>query len=422
MDVIIYKSELKGSIKIPPSKSLSHRGIICAAMAEGTSNITNLVYSKDIKATIAAMKSLGSTVEEKESSVIVKGCKPHLVNKEIFCNESGSTVRFLIPIALTTGEKVTFTGANHLVNRPLDAYYEIFKKNNVAYKTPEGAFLPMILEGNLKPIDVDIIGNVSSQFISGLMFAYSNFKADTKINITTKLESKGYIDLTIDILNKFGIEIINNNYESFVVRGGTLSPYNYEVEGDFSQVAFYELAGKLHGNIEINGLNLQSKQGDMEILKIGEKLGIKHTYGEKSIKYHISETKAIEVDLSETPDLGPAVFSICALSKGKSIIRGVERLRIKECERVEAMVEAINLLGGSATDHGEYVEINGVENLEGGVNLNGYNDHRIVMALSVLGSVCHKPITISHAEAINKSYPNFFDDLKALGGIFELLK
>lgn len=414
MVVKIFKSDLGGEINIPPSKSLSHRGIICAALSKGQSKIKNLVFSKDIDASISAMEALGSKITKNEDEVVVFGTKPKLIEPTIHCNESGSTIRFIIPIALTTGQDIVFTGENFLNKRPQTPYFPIMDLNEIEYSYPEDAFLPLKTSGQLKPIDVSIEGNISSQFISGLMFAYSTFPKSTTINIIGNLESKGYVDLTIDTLEKFGVKITNNNYKSFIVHGGTLKATDFTVEGDFSQVAFYVLAGSLQGNITLKGLNKNSKQGDRQILNICQDMGVKIDIKD-DVVIHKSQTHGIEMNLSEVPDLGPALFALASLSQGETIIRGIERLRIKECDRVKAMVDNLQRLGVEAVDGGDYVSIKGVKVLKGGVSLKGYNDHRIVMALSVLASVCREPVTIDDAMAITKSYPHFYEDMKSLG-------
>ncbi len=414
MDVLIKPSKLKGTIKVPPSKSLAHRAIIAASLAKGNSVISNVSFSEDIKATIEGMKALGAKIRIENDKVFIEGSNVKRLRKEICANESGSTLRFLIPIALVNSDEIVFTGKNNLVNRPLDIYFDIFKEQGIEYKIYE-KYLPLEVKGALKPGEFKIRGDISSQFITGLLFALPLLNGDSKIFITTELESRDYILLTIDILNLFGIKIEFNEREIFIKGNQVYQPFDYEVEGDFSQAAFYLVANMLGADVKLAGLNLKSVQGDIKILEDIESFGGKIVV-ENNLVYAINNNlKPADISFKQTPDLGPALTVLASITKGVSNFKDCARLRIKECDRVTCMKEELNKLGASITESSDTMTIRGSK-LYGGI-VDSHNDHRVVMALAMLTNILDSDILIKNANAINKSYPNFFEDFKSLGGI-----
>ncbi|MTI71677.1 MAG: 3-phosphoshikimate 1-carboxyvinyltransferase [Firmicutes bacterium] len=415
--VKIIPSRLNGDIEIPPSKSIGHRALISAGLSKGVSDIKNLMFSDDITATLNAMKDFGAKEIEKENNrVTLKGIDKFKKPKEsIDCKESGSTLRFLIPMAGLIGEEITFNGRGKLIERPLKTYYEIFKKQNIKYKNNDGK-LPLTVNGLLNPGTFKVKGNISSQFISGLMFVLPLLNGDSKIIITTKLESKGYVDLTMDVLNKFGVEIENKEYKEFLIKGNQrYKSRNYRVEGDFSQAAFWIVGGLLGGNINCFNLDIDSLQGDKVILDIVKKMGGKFLIKENNIKIKPSKTKGIEIDASQCPDLVPILAVFASLSEGITKISNAKRLRIKESDRLKAISTELNKLGASVTELEDGLVIKGKEKLNGGV-VDSWNDHRIAMALAIASIKCSEAVIIKGSEAINKSYPHFWMDLKKLGG------
>jgi len=414
-NVKIIPSNLYGKIKIPPSKSLTHRAIIAAALANRTSKIDNVIFSDDIVATCNGIKALGAEVEKTENSLWVKGKGSlNLCKKEIDCNESGSTLRFLIPPALLTGEEVTFNGRGRLRKRPLEPYFEIFKKQGIYYNYEQG--LPLTVKGNLKPGNFKIRGDVSSQFITGLLFALPLLEEDSKITVTTQLESKGYVDLTMDILDRFSIKIENNNYEEFNIKGNQkYIPTDYRVEGDFSQAAFWIVAGILGGEIECDDLNMASFQGDRVIVEIIEKMGGEVLKLKDKIKTKTSKTKGITVDASQCPDLVPILTVLGALSEGRTHIINAKRLRFKESDRLKAIATELNKLGADVKEEEDGLIINGKDRLKGGI-VDSWNDHRIAMALAIASIKCTEPLIITNSDSIRKSYPDFFRDFEKMGG------
>ena len=417
MRVIITPNKLKGDVVIPPSKSLSHRAIIAAGLARGESKISNIIYSKDILATISAMRSLGVEIKEFDDYLIIKGNKLKRVNDVIDANESGSTIRFIIPIALTVDEKITFVGHNNLVNRPLDTFFEIFDNQNIKYEK-EDKYLPLTVYSGIKPGEFNIRGDVSSQFITGLLYALPLLNGDSIINITTDLESKGYIDLTLDVLKMFGVNVINENYKKFIVKGNQeYIAHDYVVEGDYSQSAFFLVADMLGADIKIKGLNRNSKQGDKKILDDITSFGGNIFYdGECDVYARTNKPCGTQIDFSQSPDLGPALSVLAALSKGRTEFVNAERLRLKECDRISSVVEELEKLGAKVIETEDGMIFEGVERFKGAV-LDSHNDHRLAMAFAMASLKCDGEITILNAECVTKSYPDFFKVFESLGGI-----
>jgi 3-phosphoshikimate 1-carboxyvinyltransferase len=412
----IEPRSLRGKINIPPSKSLAHRAVIAAALADGVSEVTNLVYSKDITATLKGMENLGAKIIQKDSSVIIESNGEVKKVGQIFdCEESGSTIRFLIPLSLAVENDVEFIGKGKLVSRPQDVYYSIFDEKNIEFTTDNGN-LPLKIKGKLSPGIFNVKGNVSSQFITGLLFTLPLLEGNSEINITTKLESIGYIDLTLDVLRKFGIEIINNNYESFSIKGNQkYKANNHRVEGDFSQAAFWLTAGIIGDEIYCGDLNLESLQGDKVIIDI-----IKEMQGNLEIKDGMvvvksSITKGTVIDVSQCPDLVPILAVLACFSQGKTEIINGARVRIKESDRLKAITIELKKLGANIEELGDGLVIHGSDSLKGGT-VNSWNDHRIAMALAVASIRCEGPVIIEDSSSVNKSYPNFWEDFSMLGG------
>jgi len=417
MNVIIKPSKLTGDVIIPPSKSLSHRAIIAASLAKGKSTITNVLFSKDILATIDAMEACGAKITKYEDSLEIYGIEKVIRNKSIIdANESGSTIRFMIPIALTNNEPITFVGHNNLVNRPLDVFYEIFDNQNIEYKREDNKYLPLYVNGGLKPGKYNIRGDISSQFITGLLYALPLLNGDSEIIITTNLESKGYIDLTLDILNMYGIEIINDNYERFIIKGNqSYKPCDYEIEGDYSQSAFFLVADMLGANINLLAMREDSYQGDKKIIDDIKSFGGNVSFDNKILKAN-GIPKGTTIDFSQSPDLGPALTVLAALSDGHSSFINAKRLRIKECDRITCMADELNKIGCIVKENPDGMEIDGVKDINP-IEFDSHNDHRVAMALSMICLVSKKEFKILNAECVSKSYPNYWNVFESLGGI-----
>ena len=420
-DLKIIPSKLKGSVKIPPSKSMAHRAIICAALSDGICRIDNIDYSDDIIATINAMNSLGATIEKYDDYIEVVGIYKNINkikrNRIIDCNESGSTLRFLLPISLLFKGSNKFIGKGNLGKRPLTTYYNIFNNQGIKYSYEENN-LNLVVDGELKPGVFEVEGNISSQFITGLLFALPLLNGDSKIIITKEMESKGYIDLTLKAISDFGIEIINNNYSEFIIKGNQkYNARNYRVEGDYSQAAFFLCADGLGNNVLCRDLDLNSLQGDKEIIDILERMNVVFNANEIGLSGEVNgELISTVIDGSQCPDIIPVLSAVSALSKGTTEIINAGRLRIKECDRLSAVTSELKKLGAQIIEKEDGLVITGVEKLQGGVEVWSHKDHRIAMTLAIASTMCKKPIIIKDYECVAKSYPSFFEDFKALGG------
>lgn len=420
-DLKIYPSKLKGEVKIPPSKSMAHRAIICAALSDGLCIIENIDYSDDIIATIDAMNSLGAKIVKHKDYIEVIGAygsdeKPQ-ETRIIDCNESGSTLRFLVPISLLFKGSSKFIGRGNLGKRPLTTYYNIFERQGIEYSYEEDN-LNLVINGELKPGTFEVEGNVSSQFITGLLFTLPLLKEDSKIIITTEMESKGYIDLTLRAMSDFGVEIINNNYREFIIKGNQkYNARNYRVEGDYSQAAFFLCADSLGNEVLCKDLDLNSLQGDKEVIDILERMNVIFNANDIGVKGTTNgELASTVIDGSQCPDIIPVLTSVAALTKGTTEIINAGRLRIKECDRLAAVTSELNKLGAKIIEKEDGLVVTGVEKLQGGVEVWSHKDHRIAMTLAIASTRCEEPIVIKDYECIAKSYPNFFEDFKALGG------
>ena len=427
MKVKIKPNILSGEIVIPPSKSYSHRAIISAALAKGKkkSKINNLKFSVDIETTVKIMENWGAKITKKESSLEIIGNEGKIVPKKnyIQCNESGSTIRFLIPVSLTSENELIFDGKGKLIDRPLDSYYKIFDEQEIKYKTSEGK-LPLKVNGKLKAGNYEIDGNVSSQFITGLLYALPLLDGDSTIVINKNLESKGYVDLTLEILKLSGIKIKNNDYKSFEIKGNQeYKPFNYTVEGDYSQVAFWIVAWIISANkdneIKCLHLNKYSLQGDKAIIEIVQKMGAKLEIFDDYVIVKPSKTKGTIIDVSQCPDIAPILTVLGALSEGETKIINAERLRIKESDRIISIKTELNKLGVEVEEVGDSLVIQGVDTFEGGVEVSAWNDHRVAMSLAIASIRCKNEIVIDEAESVKKSYPHFWDDFEKMGGQIE---
>ncbi|HYE81239.1 MAG TPA: 3-phosphoshikimate 1-carboxyvinyltransferase [Clostridia bacterium] len=415
-EVTIYPGSLAGEILIPPSKSICHRAVICAGLSDGVSIINNIGMSQDIKATCEAMRSLGMTVEKATSALWIKGSAAlELKSNRINCRESGSTLRFVIPIAALTGEPVDFYGEGKLVERSLAPYFKIFREQGIEYRTDDGR-LPLHIKGRLTPGEFQLEGNISSQFISGLMFALPLLEGDSRITVTNDLESKPYIDLTMKVLQEFSIHIENDAYRTFMIKGKQkYKAANYSVEGDYSQAAFWLAAGALGSEVACRGLDMGSAQGDKLVLDIICRMGGRIASEGDTVSSLPADIRGTVIDASQCPDLVPVLAVLGALSEGRTEIINAGRLRLKESDRLKAISSELGKLGAAITEEQEGLVIEGRKSLQGG-GVDSWNDHRIAMALAIAATKCEAPVVISNASCVKKSYPDFWEHYRALGG------
>lgn len=429
MNLYIKPGVLNGCVKIPSSKSFAHRAIMCAAFSENECIIDNVSISDDIKATIGAVKSLGAEVDIFDHYIKIKGLflnktKDNLSKDKlniIDCNESGSTLRFMIPAASVVNKRNCFIMRGNLGKRPLDVYFDVFEKSNIKYKYEKNKYREdtLVTDGFIKPGKYTIPGNISSQFITGLLFTLPLLDGDSILNVTGTIESKSYISITLEVLKDFGIEIENIDFKKFIIKGNQrYSKDRYSVEGDFSQGAFFLCAGAIGNSISVEGLKEGSIQGDRIVIDILKNMGASINIDREGINmYTNSELKSTIIDASDCPDIIP-ILSVCAsVANGKTEIINAGRLRIKECDRLHAVCSELSKLGADITEKENSIIITGVNSLKGGCEVWSHKDHRICMMLAIAATLCEEKIYIRDVECISKSYPNFFDDFKKLGGI-----
>lgn len=409
-------------IMIPPSKSMAHRAIICAALSKGTSTIQNIDYSDDILATISGMEQLGAKIQREKDMLRIEGISDlnHLASSSVDCNESGSTLRFFIPIFSLSGRPVTFTGRNRLLKRPQGIYETIFRERGLTFEQREDQIL---VQGALPAGNYVLDGNVSSQFITGLLFALPLLENDSTITIRPPFESRSYILLTLEVMKTFGVTASFLDENTLHIPGGQrYQPQTYTVEGDFSQLAFFAVLGAAGRAVRCIGMHKDSKQGDRAILSILEKAGASIAVEEDGYVFHQSDLKGNRISIGDCPDLGPILTVLAMYSKGKTLICDAQRLRYKESDRIAAMEAELKKLGVAiSTTEGE-IEIDGKMSYKADTELYGHKDHRIVMSLAVAAVCGDFPVVINGAECINKSYPGFFKDLEKTGVKVEVLE
>lgn len=403
-----------GTVNVPPSKSDVHRAIICAAMANGVSRISPVALSNDIKATIGCIKALGADAVLENNVLTVDGTNMYKNKTALLdCGESGSTLRFFIPIAAVGNINATFVGKGKLPQRPIGIFTEALPKAGTVCKTEGG--LPLEIKGQLKSGIFEIPGNVSSQFITGLLLALPILEGDSEIVLTSPLESVGYIAMTIRTMKQFGVNIQATEKGWHIKGGQSYKTCDYTTDGDWSQAAFFMVLGAVSGKVTVKGVAKDSTHGDKKCAEILARFGAKVTQLDNEVTVEKGKLKAITVDASQIPDLVP-VLSVCAaFAEGTTKIINAERLRIKECDRLKATAELLNNLGGKVKELSDGLEITGVSSLKGG-NVNGYNDHRIVMSAAVCAARSDEDITATFAMSINKSYPDFYIDYNSIGG------
>ncbi|MEG0692378.1 MAG: 3-phosphoshikimate 1-carboxyvinyltransferase [Oscillospiraceae bacterium] len=422
MRVKVFPSSVSSSINIPPSKSISHRAIICACLSQGRSRIVNIAYSKDIMATIGGMRALGAKITEYENYVVIEGIGEIKANTPLWidCNESGSTLRFFIPIFSLCNQKVTFWGQGRLLSRPQSIYQELFEKQELLFLQSDDS---ITIEGTLKASEYELCGDISSQFITGLLLALPMLQGNSIIKIKPPFESRSYVELTLQTMAEFGVVAQFIDEHTISVTGNQqYQATNYKVEGDFSQMAFYAVMAAINGNLTILDMCQSSKQGDKEIVEILRRFGAQIHSLEDSYSIQESKLFASDIDLSNCPDLGPILTVLCAFSEGESTIFNAVRLRIKESDRIDAMETQLKKLGVNISSTFDSITINGRNKMTGEVTVFAHNDHRIAMSLAVFAACSEYPVTIEGAECVEKSYPNFYEDLKKIGVRLEIIE
>ena len=398
MNLLITPAKLQGTVKVPASKSAAHRLLLCAAFANGESRLSGFSPSADMTATRNGLKALGAETELSGDTVLVRPGVP--TGGEIDCGESGSTLRFLIPpaLALSGGREIAFAGHGRLMERPLSPYFSLFEEKGVRWRQ-EGNRL--VIQGKLLTGKYALSGKISSQFVTGLLLGLALLEGDSEILITDRLESKGYVDLTLCAMERAGVSVENRDHRRFFIPGGQkFRPVSGEIEGDWSQAGFFLGMDFLGSQVSLSGLREDSLQGDKAVLGILQKM---ETPGD------------LEIDASEIPDLIPALAAAAAGRKGNTRFCNAARLRLKESDRISSTANLIRSLGGEAKEGPDFLEIAGMGRLSGGT-VDCANDHRIAMAAAESSVICQNPVTLLGAECVKKSYPGFWEDFARLGG------
>lgn len=402
MKVKILPSKTSGEVSAPPSKSFAHRYLIGSVLSRGKCVIKNIADSDDISATLSCIEQLGGSVTKDGNIVTVNPTNEKQIENAVFdCKESGSTLRFFIPVVLATGAKnCTFLGSERLLARGIKEYEKLFENSDVTIKSDEKS---IEVNGTLSAGNYEISGEVSSQYTTGMLFALSRLSGKSTLKITGNAESRAYVDMTIKVLKDFGADITETEKNFFEINGkGRLSPGEFTVEGDWSNAAFLIALSRLVGTISVSGLNENSVQGDRFCTAAFDALD-----GENA-----------EIDLKDCPDLAPILFAYAAYKNGGKFIN-TRRLRVKESDRANVMAEELKKFGANVKVYENSVEIEKTQLKPPIVPLCGHNDHRIVMALSVLAAVLGAEI--DGAEAVNKSYPDFFRVIKKAGvNVYEI--
>lgn len=437
MNITINPSLLSGEIKSIISKSDMHRCLICSALStdqgqlildDGPDFQDEHVMSQDIVATINCLEKSGATIVMDNNLINIKPINKELISDNLIydCAESGSTLRFLLPVISTFGKEFTITGHGRLPKRPISELINQLIEHGCSINSVSSeSSLPIEITGKLTSGTYKIPGNISSQYISGLLFALPLLEGDSTIEVTTIIESKSYIDMTVNTMKKFGVTVDfidganNNGVSKFLIKGNQQYKNimkRYDVEGDWSNSAFWLCAGAFsEEGVTCKGLSLDSLQPDKAILKLLDMMGADVEIVGNNVKVCRNELRAIDVDASEFPDLVPVLAVVLSVCKGKSQIYNAGRLRFKESDRLSAMVENLKKIGAKIEETKDGLIIDGVRELNGGI-VKGFNDHRIVMAMTIASLICTNDIIIDGSEAIRKSYISFFEDFKMLGG------
>ena len=407
MDVRIEPRRLSGAVTPPPSKSMAHRLIIAAALADGVSRVHHVAFSQDIEATLRCMEALGAKWSCSGEGTLeihgIGGKTPKRFEElpRFDCGESGSTLRFLIPVALAVAGGGVFTGRGRLMERPQGPYFELFEEKGVFYEQKDGV---LTVRGTLKPGQYRLPGNVSSQFFTGLLFALSLLDGESAVVSTTALESADYIRMTVEAMGKAGVAV-ETEKAAFHLTPSAYHPLEETVEADWSQTGFWYAANFLDAQVRIDGLNAASAQGDMVV---------------SDLYWKLARPGDCEIDVSGCPDLLPPLAVMAAVRQGTTRFVNAARLRIKESDRLSTVAAMLTALGGSVEELPDGLTVHGVSALSGGT-VDGANDHRIVMAAAIAASACAAPVTILGAQAVNKSYPDFFEVYRSLGGDVHVL-
>ena len=413
---VTVSGKAQGTIGAPPSKSMAHRAVLAAALAKGTSLVKNLEWSADVKATLKAAQDFGAQVEVGENWAKITGIgQPTAPKTAVDCGESGSTLRFLIPILAQTAQPVSLVGHGRLPQRPQQVYADLFAERGLEFSQNEQG---VQLCGPLSGGSYTLRGDVSSQFISGLLFALPLAKEDSEIHILPPFESRSYVELTLQTLAEFGVQVVwKDEYTLSIAGGQQYIARDVTVDGDWSNAAFPAVLGALTNTVALKGLKSDTKQGDAVIFDILRRCGVSITENSAgTFEFAKDELQGVVIDLADCPDLGPILMVLAAFCKGTTRIEHAGRLRIKESDRIEAMAAELKKFGVTVRQlDSETVEIEGSMPVQPAEAIDSHNDHRVVMACTVAALGAGLTVTIDDAQAVTKSWPAFFAAMQSLG-------
>lgn len=423
MIVKVFPAACSGTVSVPPSKSMAHRALLCAALANDTSHLTGITSSEDMTATLNALDAMGCKVTREKQVCTVTGCSgfPQDLPDDVFvdCHESGSALRFLIPLFALGKQRTIFTGHGRLMQRSQSVYEELFAEKGLRFERNGDTIL---VQGPLCAGDFSLSGNVSSQFITGLLYALPLLNGDSRILIRPPFQSRSYVDLTLQMLADFGVKAWFADEYTLIVPGNqAYRACNHTVEGDYSQCAFFAVLAALQGNISLNNLRHDSLQGDRIILDILKNCGAHIVQAQNGYAFRSAKLTGITIDVSDCPDLAPILTVLGMYAEGETHLVNAARLRDKESDRIEAMETELKKLGVIVSSTRDSMTVKGGACIPARTVVHGHNDHRIVMSLAIAATLGNTPIVIEDAQAIAKSYPDFFDVLSSVGGRIEVL-
>lgn len=420
MKKTFYPARLSGSIGAPASKSEAHRRMICAGLTRGETVLSGFMDSADMQATMRCLRALGSTISRTDDRLTICGRAGKIARTPVMdCGESGSTLRFFVPIALTVAGGTVFRMHGRLGSRPMDVYRDLFVPRGVRWYMGVGAdgAAELTVRGKMEAGDYVLPGNVSSQFVSGLLFALPLLSGTSTLTVQPPVESESYIRMTVEAIVSSGIQMEEIGAFSWRIPGNqAYQSTSCRLNGDYSQAAVLCCAGALGHPVTVTHLAPVTTQGDRAVLRHLAGLGAWVREDKEGIRVSAERLRGATLDMHDCPDIAPMLALAAQLAEGESRLTHCGRLRLKECDRLAATVEILNALGGNAAVDGDDIVLHGVKQLRGGVTLPNYGDHRMVMLASIAATKCELPVIVDGVEALDKSWPEYLRVYQSLGG------